>query len=262
MKIAGHDQVFFKGPRRGNDLSSAVHCKTGPVEHQLIVAAHLVHIHDRFRIALRRRAIDSSPHLALAHVERRRVDADHDFRARAEQLLHRIARIEAMLPVALVVPGVLADRQRHGLASQGEQVFAFARAEVASLIEHIVIRQQHFTLPEYDLAAFQHRGAVQRTLAGFGLRSRHIPADDAEIEVRRFASQPFQFALTGFEKTRLLHQIARRVAGERKLGKHHCFGAAAGRVARGPRHPVHVTREIPNRGIDLRQSDAHLNLIL
>ena len=53
MTIAGagieihQHQVFFKGSRRGDHFARAVHRETGAVEHQLIVAAHLVHIDHR-----------------------------------------------------------------------------------------------------------------------------------------------------------------------------------------------------------------------
>ncbi len=52
---------------------------------------------------------DFAPHLPLAHVVGRGVDADEDLRAGLGQLGDRIALVEAALPILLVIPGVLAD---------------------------------------------------------------------------------------------------------------------------------------------------------
>ena len=116
------------------------------------------------------------------------------------------------------------------------------RTEVAGLVEDVVGRQQHLALPEHDLAALQHRRAVHRSLARLRLRSRDVAADHAQVQIRRFASQPLQLALAGIEKTGLLHQIARRITGQRKLRKHDRFGSArqpprAPRVSSGLRCP-------------------------
>ena len=89
-----------------------------------------------------------------------------------------------------------------------------------------------------------------------------ITANDAQVEVRRFAGQTLQLALAAFEESGLFDQIARRVTGEGELGKHHDFGAASGGIARGARHAVDIPGQVADRGIQLRQSDAHGNSIV
>ncbi len=106
--VAQH-QVLFKGPRAGDDFARMIHGEAGAVEDQLVVAAHLVHVHHGLFIAPRRGPVDIPPDGALLQVVGRGVDAEEHLRAGLEQFLHRVALIEALLPEAAVVPGVLAD---------------------------------------------------------------------------------------------------------------------------------------------------------
>ncbi len=104
--------------------------------------------------------------------------------------------------------------------------------------------------------------AVERALAGFRLRPPHITANDAQTEVRRIASQAVELSFAAFKKRGLLDQIAGRVTGEGELGKNHDFGAASRRLARGAGHAVDIPGQVADRGIQLRQSDAHGNSIV
>ena len=260
-EIAQH-QIFFKRPRGRDHLSGAVHGEAGSIEDQLVVAAHLVHVDHGLSVAPRGGAVNTPADGALAQVVGRGVDADEHLGSGREQFLDGVALIEAVLPEAAVVPGVFTNGERHRSAAQRAQILALRRAEVARFVEHVVVGQQHFALPEQNFAALNQRRPVHRLLAGFRLRAPHVTADDAQAEIRGFARQAFQLALRAFDETGFFHQIARRVAGEGELGKHHHFGAASGGIARGADHAVDVPREVPHGGIELRQSDAHGNSIV
>ena len=90
----------------------AVHREAAAVEDELVVSADLVHVHDRDVVTLRRAGEDLAPELPLAHVIRRGVDAEQDFGPGLGQFLDRIAEVQPAFPELLVVPGVLADRER------------------------------------------------------------------------------------------------------------------------------------------------------
>ena len=228
----------------------------------MIVAAHLVHIDHGLRVAAGGGAINVAANGALAQVVGRRVDADQHLRAGFEQLFDGVALVEALFPKAAVVPGVFADGERDRNAAQGAQIFALGGAEVTGFVEHVVVRQQHFALPENDFAALDQGGAVEGALAGFGFGMPDVTADDAESEVGGFAGEAVELALATFEEGGFFDEIAGRIAGEGELGKHYDFGAASGGIARGACHAVDVPREVPYRGIQLRQSDAHGNSIV
>src|SRR5438105_3496187 len=104
VKIA-QDQVLFEGARLRDHFSGAVHRKTGSIKHQLVVAAHLIDIHDRLSVTPSGGPIYVSPDGTFAHVIRRCVDADQHLRTSLEQFFYWIALVEALLPETAVVPG-------------------------------------------------------------------------------------------------------------------------------------------------------------
>ena len=132
--------------------------------------------------------------------------------------------------------------------------------EVSGLVEDVVGGQQHLALPEDDLAALDHRRAVGGGLAGRRGRAAHVAADQACVQTGGFARQPFKLLPGALQKTGLLDQIARRIAGEATVrGKQ-----SAARRRRPPRRAasqdqVRVAGKVADRGIDLSQRDSHGN---
>ena len=153
-------QIFFERSRARDHFTLRIHREAGSVEKQLIVPAHLVHVYDRHAKMARGGGEDLGPLRALAHVIRRRVDADQDARSGRGQFLHRIAAVAPALPILLVVPDVFANGQRgDGIAQRQRRLFR-GRLKIARFIEDVVGGQQHFMLAKRDAPALQHRGAV------------------------------------------------------------------------------------------------------
>jgi hypothetical protein len=111
-----YDQVFPERRCRRDHLSGCIHRETAAVEYQLIVPANLVHIHNGDVVTLGRARKQVTPELALAHVIRRRVDAQQHLRAGLREFFHGVAKVQTAIPELLVVPSVLADGDC-GLAS-------------------------------------------------------------------------------------------------------------------------------------------------
>ena len=108
------------------------------------------------------------------------------------QFLDGVAAIERALPKLLVVPGVLADGERDFAAIQKENRLGLGGDEVARLVEHIVGGQQHLGLPEQDIAARQHGGAIGGALTGGGLRGADVSGDHGDRERGGLGCQTFQ----------------------------------------------------------------------
>src|SRR5260221_3283247 len=100
---------------------------------------------------------DLASQRALVHVVWRGIDTDEYLGARLRQFRDRIALVEAALPVLLVIPGVLADREGQTVSIESGEGWRLAGEEVAGFVEHDVGRQQHFRVPADCLATLDAR---------------------------------------------------------------------------------------------------------
>ncbi len=95
-------------PARGSRPSGADEHRA-PVEHERVVAAHLVHVGDRHPVAPRARREHPLAQRGLVDRVRRRGDVHDHRRAGLGELADRVARVARPIPEPLVVPDVLAD---------------------------------------------------------------------------------------------------------------------------------------------------------
>ncbi len=94
---------------------------------------------------------------ALVPPPRRGGDIEDEGRALLHQLFDRIDVIEAILPEALVIPGVLANGERHRRAVEMAQALPRRGSEVSLLVEDVVVGQQHLRLHKLNVSV-AHQG--------------------------------------------------------------------------------------------------------
>ena len=197
----------------------------GAVEEKLVVAADLVHVDERHVVArgdAREEVVARAP---LAAVERRRGDVEDDFRALPRQLVDRIAAVDLRAEDFVVEPEVLADGDAGADAGDARRRRLCGRLEVAQLVEDVVRRQQRFVLLEDDLAvARDDRGVVQRLAAPRGVAR---DAAEDERDVAGHGRERVARLERGGDEGLAVEQIARRIAGDGKLGNQDDVGAGA-----------------------------------
>ena len=206
---------------------------------------------------------DGGQHLAakfaLAHPEWRGGNVEHEVAAGLNQRLDRIDRVEALVPEVLVVPGVLADGERHLLAAERKQRLASGRGEVAHLVEHVVGGQKHFRLQEGDGAVLEQGGGIHDRLAGFGMGRGHQSANHGDAA--GLGGNAFHRLAIAGDKRRTLDQVPGRIAADGQLGEQDQAGAGRPRLLREVDDLGGVAGEIPNCGIDLSQRDLHTSSV-
>ena len=189
---------------------------------------------------------------------RRSIDADEHLGAGFRHFLHRIAQVEAAFPELVVVPGVLADRQRSLPASDEMQGLACRRDKLSRFIEDVVGGQQHFVLPENNRA--RARSALRCWWPFFRFRfprARHIRRRSPH-RARQFR-RPTGPVLPGRASRKLSFSTKSRrwVAREGKLWKDNDFCAARNRFPAGPDHAVRIAAKITDSCIKLSERDSH-----
>ncbi len=70
-------------------------------------------------------------------------------------------------------------------------------------------------------------------------------------------SESIELLLRSLKKAFFLDEVARRVAGERKLRKHDDFGVSRRGLPSRRDHAIHIASEVTYGGIDLPESDSH-----
>src|SRR5207245_8332581 len=114
--------------------------------HQAVVAADLIHERDGNFVL----AGDARQHVAaefaFADPERRGGDIEDKISTLANKRFHRINGVEALGPELLVVPGILADGERHSVAAEGEELLTLRGGEVAHFVENVIGGQEYFRL--------------------------------------------------------------------------------------------------------------------
>ena len=251
------DQVLGEGDRGGDHLAGGIHGEAGAVEDQFVVAAHLIHVHDRQTEAAGHRGEDLAAQRPLTLVVGRSVDGDDDAGAGVREFIHRVPPVQRPFPELLVVPGVLADGEGNGQAADFDHRLLFGGTEVARLVEDVVGRQQHLVLAEDDAPAFEHGGGVGGGLAGLGVAAPHEAADNRERQVRGVARELVEGFLGASEEAGFLDEVARGVAVQDEFREDGEPGATRGRAACELRHLGGVARQIPYHRVHLRERDAH-----
>ena len=226
----------------GEQVALGVERQRAAVEDELVLAADLVHVHER-RVGVggaRRQHLLAVG--GLAAVVRRAVDVDGQLGAAVG--LHRQRTVRA--------PDVLADRDADVDAAddvQLERIGLVARREVAGLVEHGVVRQQPLAVRAEDLAAGAHGRRVEQVA---------VLVDEPD-DGRAAAGAGGQLAERGLvvgDEPGLHHEVLGRVAGDRQLGEGD--DVAPGRVGLvvGVEQLGQVAVDVADGRVQLGQRDA------
>ena len=104
-------------PPRASTRPSRADEEAPPVEHEVVVATHLVDVDHRQGVPLGQAGDHALPEFELPRGEGRRGHVDDEVGPVFTRLLHRVAMVAGSLPEVLVVPDVLADADRAVAAS-------------------------------------------------------------------------------------------------------------------------------------------------
>ena len=114
------DQVFFERAPLRDHIAFPIEHQAGAIEHQTVIPANLVDENDGHFMLSGDAGQHVPAQLALADPEGRSRNVQHEIPASLDQRLHGIYGIEALHPELLVVPGILADGERHAIAAEWE----------------------------------------------------------------------------------------------------------------------------------------------
>ena len=175
------------------------------------------------------------------------------------QLVDRVHRIHPPRPEHLVVPRILADRNRHRLPLHHRQRLRLRRLKIALLVEHVVERQQHLLLHKLDLAIFHQRRHIARALARRALAPQRRPTQHRrparparQLRHLRAASPP-RAAQTSLFPANPPADTRTSPAPETSPAQHPAAAARSTNSAIFRRFP----REVSDRRVDLGQRDPH-----
>ena len=233
------------------------HHKTGPVEHQLVVAPHLIEV-DQWAIeALRRRRRQLLAQGWLGGIEGGSRQIDHQIRLFGDQLIDGIRSVQALALQAVIHPEVFADGEAQSLpVGQAEQAGSITGAEVAPLIKDVVTGQQLFLGNRPPAQAIhQHHTVVQPWTAGIGCgqRSSHQQGDAAV----QLVHQPLQHRVLLLDAAGLEQLVPGGIPPEGEFRGEHQLNSLLFCPAHGLQNPLRVALEVADHGVELRQGDAH-----
>ena len=216
--------------------------KERALEHQLVLARHLIDVEQRQAALLDARHGQRQPLVALVALEGRAVDHQQQLGAALLQRLGGVGR-----------PHVLADHEAETHAAEGDRARRRTGGEDALLVEDAVIRQIAFEAQSRDLAAIEQR---RRVVALAVLQPGR--ADDDGGAARRLAGEIAHGRLAGGDESGLQHEVLGRIPRDAELGCHDEIGAEPRPLlARAP-EPRDVAGNVAHRGIDLGQRDGEV----
>jgi len=223
-----------------DDLAVAVHDERAAVEHQFVLTADEVGIHQRHA------GLDGAivqhlfPAGLLVLLVGRGVDDQPDLGTRLARLRHRGRG-----------PDVLADQQRGTGAGEVETGGRGPHVEVALLVEDLVIRKQLLAVVRLHLAVAEHDGRVEDHLAlVLGVADHHV-------EARQALAQALQAVRDAMPEPTMEQQVLGRVAGQGQLGQQQDVRALLPRLGRRGDDARFVTGYVADEAIDLAERDAH-----
>jgi hypothetical protein len=151
-----------------------------PIEHELVVAADLVHV--KKIPAVFDCFLGDEPPADVRHFtgERARRDVDQHLGAGRRDLADRVAMVELPRPYVLVVPDVLADRDAEPDAARRHRRDVMCGLEIAILIEDVVRRKQRLVAALDHAPGSAERDGIEERLAPRRRVSVHEADDNAQ----------------------------------------------------------------------------------
>jgi len=157
-----------------------------------------------------------------------------------------------------VVPDVLADGNAQPAAAPRDRRDVGGWFEVAPFVEHVVGRQQRLAHDVHDAAAIDQRRAVGDRPSGRAGGQAFRKADDHRRARRhQRVRQRRERRRRRVQERGTLEQVARRIAGQRQLGKDCQLGPAL--LSRGGRleDQPPIAGEVADGRVDLSERDLH-----
>src|SRR6266576_1335029 len=235
-----HQQLLLELPGTRDRAPGVVDDARMPVEDEFILPAHEGaegHAGHVVTSTLRKHAFALA---SLARVIRRGGDVDEQC-GTCERL---VARGGTRLP------HVLADREAEALAVELGHGAGAARLEIALLVEDTVVRQVDLAVDRANRSSADQRRGVEHVLGALG------EPDDRDDAGELGGERPQGRRSVG-EKVLLEQQVLRRISGDGELRKENEIGSRRARIACSVANPLEVALDVPDRGIELIESEAH-----
>ena len=250
-----HQQRFFEHWRARHDPARRIDRERRAVEHHLVLPAGQVGVQQR-QLGVAR---------AVAH-------AQLAFNDLAQVVRRRVQHAQHLCPGGLggsrrlVEPGVFADQQAEAQAADLEhdrpQPRIAARGEVATLVEHLVVRQLALAIGRDDVAAGQHRRRVvapgyrMRSGADIGLIGKLMRVPDHHMQAAQIG-QCFraigQRVATSQHEGWAEQQVFGRIAAQAQLRGQHHLRALRMRTARKLDDLRDVADQVAHGRVDLSE---------
>ena len=249
--------------------AARVQHEAGAIEHQLIVAAHLVDVDER-TTGPRGGSLPQLPAQGeLAAAIGGGGEVEQQIHPQLRQLTDRIDTRHAQLLQVLLDPQVLADAQPQPPGAAALPLAPLqprrplAGQEIAALIEDVVAGQQPLaghhlpaaTTAIATTAAHQRHGIPKTWGATAGHRIGHT--HQRRQAGRQTIGQGLQLNSLARHQGRAQQQIAGWVAPQRQLRRQQQLGPVLGRQPAGREDPRGIALQIADQGIELGEGEAH-----
>ena len=199
----------------------------------------------------------SLPQRALVAPPGRGGDVQDERGPLLHQLFDGIDVIEPILPEAFVVPRIFANRERGRLPIDVAKALPRGGREVALLVEHVVVGQQHLRLHKLHAPLTDQRGGIPHVLPCPRFSRGDVSGDHCDGIIRRGPRNLAQSLAAARNEGRFLQQIGRRIAADGQLRKQHQAGATLLCPPRKCEDFCGISAEIADGGIDLSERDLH-----
>jgi hypothetical protein len=251
-----HEEVLVEVARARQELALRPEGNRMAVEDQLVVAAHLVHVQERPLVLDGLLSNHVASQCGLAHRERARRQIHEHIDARARELRHGVASVEAAGPELGVVPDFLAHRYAKAHAPEQHRLNRSTRLEVPVFIEDVVSRQQRLVVMRGNAPVVAEHGRVEKRLA-FAADVGLSGADqDSESLVGQIGDAIPQ-RLIRLDESCVREQVPRWITGRGEFGQHQQIGARPARAGRRVGDARVVGVKGTNREVHLCEGKSH-----
>ena len=249
-------QIFPEAFSPHRHIASGLQREAAALEHNLVLPAHQVGIHQRQPGGLHPLAHGGLALAAFARMERRSVQHHQQLCTGCFGCLGRG-----------IEPGILADQQPAAQAGttrirQVEHHRPVAGHKVPALVEHLVIGQVLLGVGVQRLAVAQHRGGIEQlghrhaAPARTGLLAHGMTHHQREaIEGSRFGGDGLQGIIAGIQKSRTQEQVLRRIAAQGQLGGDQQLRTLGMGFVGSGNDAAHVASEVAHHKVELGQTN-------
>ena len=176
------------------------------------------------------------------------------------QICNRVSPEQPLLVQIVLHPQVFADGDteapKAAITFQLQQAGLVGRAEVAPFIEHVVAGQQALA-GHNPPAAVLHESSGVEQIGGLPiLRGLAHPQQQGQ-PLGEFGGKPVQRDLLLLAQGRAQQQIARWIAPQRQLRRHHQINAGRRGAAAGLQQLLAIAGQVAHQRVDLGEGETH-----